>query len=137
MARIGAYAVPAPAILSYVCSTIVGMLETVHQLAEDVAKAAAAPLWSLTDTDLIACLQATHRLEQSATALKARLVRGAVTRALPATHGHRTAAGWLRTHLLLDPQPARDLADHATTLGAHPTLDKQSSTAPSTCAKPV
>src|SRR5688500_774798 len=100
------------------------MFHAVQQATEDAAKLAAAPLWSLTDTEVTDCLRTVHRLEQAAGALKARLVYQAVTRGMPAAHGHRSTAGWLRALLLLDPQPARDLAQHAAVLGAHPTLEQ-------------
>lgn len=99
------------------------VLETVEQLVGDAAKVASSPMWSLADDDLAACVQAAHRLEQAAAALKARLVHHALTREVPGSHGHRTAAGWLRAHLLLDPQPARELVDQAAALGRHAALE--------------
>jgi len=100
------------------------MLEEVQLVGEDVAKLAAASLWPLTDDNVIDTLRVAYRLEQAAVALQARLVQQAVARKLPARHGHRTTTSWLRSHLLLDPAPARELTDHATALTRHPELEQ-------------
>jgi hypothetical protein len=100
------------------------MVEVVERLLEDTAKAAASPLWSLSDLEVATALHTAHRLEQQAAALKARLVHQAVTRALPAVHGHRTTAGWLRRHLRLDPYPARELAEQAAALAGNPGVEQ-------------
>ncbi len=100
------------------------MLDTLRQAADDAAKTAAAPLWSLTDDELTACLDIAHRWEQTVTALKIRLVQQITTRDLPAQQGHRTTTGWLRSRLLLDPQPARDLAEQATALQSRPAVEQ-------------
>ncbi|MCM4082787.1 hypothetical protein [Paractinoplanes hotanensis] len=99
------------------------MLEEV-QVGEDVAKLAAASLWPLNDDDVIDTLRMAHRLEQAAAALQARLVQQAVVRKLPARHGHRNTTGWLRSHLLLDPGPARELTERAAVLARHPELEQ-------------
>ncbi|WP_250005222.1 HNH endonuclease signature motif containing protein [Actinoplanes sp. M2I2] len=96
----------------------------VRQLSEDAAKLAAAPLWPLADDELTVGLKAAHRLEQCAAALQARLVQQAVTRGVPSAQGHRSTAGWLRALLLLDPQPARELAGQAAALSRHPAVEQ-------------
>ncbi len=100
-----------------------GVLETVQQAGQDAAKLAAAPLWSLPDDELLAVLDGTHRWEQSVAALKIRAVQEAVARGLPARHRQRTT-GWLRSRLLLDPQPARDLAQQAAALRTRPVIEE-------------
>jgi hypothetical protein len=100
------------------------MLDVVEQLIEDTAKVAASPLWSLSDVDLATAVQAAHRLEQQAAAVTARLVHQAVVRGLPASHGHRSTAGWLRSHLRLDPYPARELTEQAAVLATHPEIEQ-------------
>src|ERR1700759_2055503 len=65
-----------------------------------------------------------HGHLQIAGPLQIRLVREAAGRDLPADLGHRTVADWLRRALLLDFQPARDLADAATALPNRPALKK-------------
>jgi hypothetical protein len=96
------------------------MSSDVQQLSQDTAKAAAAPLWPLSDDELTDMLRVAHRLELAAAVLQARLVQEADTRGIPAAGGHRSTAGWLRRLLVLDPQPARELADHATVLAGQP-----------------
>jgi hypothetical protein len=56
--------------------------------------------------------------------LKTRLVREATTRGIPAEQGHRTAAAWLRSTLLMDPTPARDLAELAYALHKSPAVEQ-------------
>ncbi|MFI5896907.1 DUF222 domain-containing protein [Actinoplanes sp. NPDC051513] len=92
------------------------VLAELEQVGEDAAKLAAAPVWPLSDDELTNLLRAAHRLEQTALVLQARLVWQADTRGLPAAQGHRSAARWLRARLMLDPQPARELAAAATAL---------------------
>ena len=89
------------------------MLTTTLGLAEDAAKVAAAPLWSLPDAEVIDCLRVVHRLEQTLSVWKARLAHEAAARDVPAAQGHRSLRGWLRSVLLLDPAPARELAERA------------------------
>jgi hypothetical protein len=90
------------------------MLADLERLGEDAAKLAAAPLWSVSDNEITDLLQAAHRLEQTAVVLQARLVEQARVRGVPASQGHRSAARWLQSLLLLDPRPARELVEAAT-----------------------
>lgn len=100
------------------------VLEAVREWSEEAAKAAGSPLWSLPDAELLDLLQAVHRTQKAMAALQARIVGEAATRDLPAKQGHRTVSGWLRTSLILDPYPARELADAAATLSAQPSLER-------------
>lgn len=103
-------------ILSYICSIIAVMLAEARQLGEQAAKLAATPLWPLADDELTDALHAARRLEQAAAALQARIVREAAARGLPTRHGHRSATGWLRSTLRLDPRLAREKTTHAAAL---------------------
>src|ERR1700754_340520 len=100
--------------------TVVRVFENASVLAEleqvnaDAAKLAAAAVWPLADDELCDLLRTAHRLEQAAVVLQARLVQQATTRGLPTSQGHRTTTRWLQSLLLLDPQPARELAEAAT-----------------------
>ncbi|MFC7274437.1 DUF222 domain-containing protein, partial [Paractinoplanes rhizophilus] len=94
-----------------------------QQLGEDAAKLAAAPVWPLSDDELTEALRRAHRLHQATLTLQARLVQQATTRGVPTTQGYRSTSHWLRALLLLDPQPARDLADAATALH-HPAIEQ-------------
>ncbi|WP_396027579.1 hypothetical protein [Actinoplanes sp. TBRC 11911] len=99
------------------------MLAELEQVGEDAAKLAAAPVWPVSDDELTDLLRAAHRLQQAAVVLQARLVRQATTRGLPAAQGHRSTAGWLRSLLMLDPQPARELAE-AAAASARPAIEQ-------------
>ncbi|WP_307794659.1 HNH endonuclease signature motif containing protein, partial [Winogradskya humida] len=98
------------------CSILGRMLAQLQHLTKDAADLAAAPLWPLSDQDLTGMLHAAHHLAQIATVLQARLIHQARTRGIPEAHGHRNAKGWLRSLLVVDPQPARDLVAHADVL---------------------
>ena len=89
------------------------MLAAIVEMAEEAAKGAATPLWSLADAEVVDCLRMVHRCEQTLAVWKARLVREAASRDVPAAQGHRSLPGWLRSTLLLDPAPARELAERA------------------------
>jgi hypothetical protein len=92
------------------------MLADVQHLDQDTVKLAVAPMWALTDDEVTDVLRAAHRLEASAAALRAKLVREAAARGLPKAQGHRSTPGWLRSLLLLDPQAAREIAEQAAAL---------------------
>ncbi|WP_203780091.1 HNH endonuclease signature motif containing protein [Paractinoplanes rishiriensis] len=78
----------------------------------------------LPDTELVDSLRAVHRLEQTAALLKVRLVHEAERHGVPGAQGHRTTARWLRDLLLMDPAPARELAERAETLLGRPGLEE-------------
>jgi len=100
------------------------MLDAVRHWGEEAAKAADSPLWPLSESELIDLLRAVERVRHTMAALQIRLVREAGCRELPAQQGHRTVAGWLRAQLLLDPQPARELADAAALLRTRPVVER-------------
>ncbi|WP_245923679.1 HNH endonuclease signature motif containing protein [Paractinoplanes atraurantiacus] len=100
------------------------MIGELDRFNTDVAELAATPLWPLDDDELTACLRAAYRLEQTATTLQALLAQQAGVRGLPARHGSRTTRAWLCAQLRCDPRPARDLADLATALTRHPSLEQ-------------
>jgi hypothetical protein len=103
---------------------MVGVLELVDALAGETGKVASAPLWSLSDSDVVGSLQAVHRWEQLLALFKVRLVREADGRGIPAGEGHRSLPGWLRSRLLLDPSPARELSHLAVALGRRPAVEQ-------------
>ena len=103
---------------------MMGVTADVEQLSLDAAKAAAVPLWPLSDDELTSMLQVAHRLEVAAGVLQARLVQQAETRGVPVAQGYRSTAGWVRGVLRLDPQPARELIEHATALAGNPVVQQ-------------
>jgi hypothetical protein len=98
-------------------------MATVEQLRSLAVTCAETPLWSLTDADVVSCLEAVHRAEQALTAAKLHLVREADARDLArAEHAH-TCAGWLRITLRIAPTTARRLVELARAVDARPQLD--------------
>jgi hypothetical protein len=87
------------------------MLIQARQVSEEAAKLAAAALWPLADADVTDMLLVAHRLEQVAVVLKTRLAQQAEARGIPKSQGYRSLPGWLRSVLVLDAQPARQLTD--------------------------
>ncbi|MEU8391778.1 DUF222 domain-containing protein [Micromonospora sp. NPDC048843] len=86
-------------------------------LADDaVAACLDAAAWALPEPELIAALDAAHRLEQRLAAVKLTLVRELDGRGTPRAHGASSTAVWLRERLRLTIPAARRLIDLATAL---------------------
>jgi len=100
------------------------MQEALEELGAGAAKCAREPAWALPDAELAACLDAAHRLEQSAAAAKAHLVRQIDARGLAKTQDRRGIVSWLRARLKIDPQAARDLLEAANALDRYEHLDQ-------------
>jgi hypothetical protein len=100
------------------------MREMLEQLGEDAAKCAADPVWPLSDDDLVGCLDAAHRLEQAAAAVKAHVVRQIEIRDLARSQDRRGLVSWLRGRLRIDPQAARDLIEVGGAIDRYEHLDR-------------
>jgi hypothetical protein len=100
------------------------MLAALQKINEDAAEAAAAPMWSLLDSEFVDNLRAAYRLTQIGVALQLRLVQQATANGIPSQQGHRSVAGWLRSSLLLDPRPAREMAERAAALRDRPVVQQ-------------
>ncbi|MEU8409775.1 DUF222 domain-containing protein [Micromonospora sp. NPDC048842] len=86
-------------------------------LADDVVAACVdAPAWALPEPELIAALDAAHRLERRLAAVKLTLVRELDGRGTPRAQGASSTAVWLRERLRLTIPAARRLIDLATAL---------------------
>ena len=90
----------------------------------EAAKCAATAVWALSDDDLLACLDAFHRLEQSAVAGKAHVVRQIESRGLADSQNRHGIANWLRGRLRIDSSAARELVELARWLDRFPQLDR-------------
>jgi hypothetical protein len=99
-------------------------LETLEQVRRAVIDCADAPLWSMSDTDLIAGIDAVHATEQALTAVKLHLIRQLDTRDVPATDHAHTCAGWLHTRLRLRPESTKRLVGLAKAVDQRPNLDQ-------------
>ncbi|MCG5459036.1 HNH endonuclease [Micromonospora sp. PSH03] len=86
-------------------------------LADDaVAACVDAAAWALPEHDLIAALDAAHRLEQRLAAVKLALVRELDGRGTPRAQGASCTGVWLRERLRLTVPAARRLVDLSTAL---------------------
>ncbi|MFG1867067.1 HNH endonuclease signature motif containing protein [Micromonospora arborensis] len=92
------------------------MVEELAQADDAVAACVDAATWALAEHDLIAALDATHRLEQRLAAVKLALVRELDGRGTARAQGASSTAVWLRDRLRLTIPAARRLVDLATTL---------------------
>ncbi|MFF5199365.1 DUF222 domain-containing protein [Micromonospora parva] len=97
------------------------MVEELAQADGAVAACVDAAAWALSEQDLIAALDAAHRIEQRLAAVKLTLIRELDGRRTAAAHGASSTTVWLRERLHLTITAARRLVDLASTLDtAHP-----------------
>ncbi|MET7709266.1 DUF222 domain-containing protein [Micromonospora sp. NPDC005413] len=92
------------------------MVEELAQAESAVAACAAAATWALHEDELVAALDAAHRLEQRLAAVKLALVREINGRGTPHAQGASSTPVWLRERLRLTIPAARRLVDLATAL---------------------
>ena len=100
------------------------MRDRLDELSDLAARCAAESAWALSDDDLVAALDAAHRLEQSAAAAKAHLVRQLDARGLARSQDGSGIVSWLVARLRIDPQPARDLVKLASAVDRFERLDR-------------
>jgi hypothetical protein len=96
------------------------VLEVLQSMGERLRPCSDAAAWALSEGDLIASLEAVHRLEQQLAAVKLALVRELDGRGLAASHGASSTAAWLRDQLRIGPSSARGLVAVATALDDGP-----------------
>ncbi|MCZ7377122.1 HNH endonuclease signature motif containing protein [Micromonospora sp. WMMC250] len=92
------------------------MVEELAQADDAVAACVDAAAWPLTEHELVAALDAAHRLQQRLAAVTLTLVREIDGRGTARTHGASTTAVWLRERLRMTVPAARRLVDLATAL---------------------
>ncbi|MEU5964169.1 DUF222 domain-containing protein [Micromonospora parva] len=97
------------------------MVEGLAQADAAVAGCVDAAVWAHSEQDLIAALDAAHRLDQRLAAVKLALIRELDGRGTATAHGASSTMVWLRERLHLTITAARRLVDLASTLDtAHP-----------------
>ncbi|MBG6066642.1 hypothetical protein IW248_002929 [Micromonospora ureilytica] len=96
------------------------MLEALAQAEAAVAGCVDASAWALPEQDLVAALDAAHRLEQRLAMVKLALVRELDGRGIATAQGASSTAVWLRDRLRLGVGAARRLVELAATLDAAP-----------------
>ncbi|MEU8255591.1 DUF222 domain-containing protein [Micromonospora inaquosa] len=92
------------------------MVEELAQADDAVAACVDAATWTLTEHDLIAALDAAHRLEQRLAAVKLALIRELDGRGTATAQGASSTGVWLRERLRLTIATARRLVDLAAVL---------------------
>ncbi|MFI5927491.1 DUF222 domain-containing protein [Micromonospora sp. NPDC051543] len=92
------------------------MLEGLAQAETAVADCLDATVWALPERDLVAALDAAHRLAQRLAALQLALMREVDGRGTARAQGASSTAVWLRDRLRLDSSAARRLVDLASAL---------------------
>ncbi|WFE99889.1 HNH endonuclease signature motif containing protein [Micromonospora sp. WMMD964] len=92
------------------------MVEELAQADDAVAACVNAAVWALPEHDLVAALDAAHRLQQRLAAVTLTLVREIDGRGTARAHGASTTAVWLRERLRMTVPAARRLVDLATAL---------------------
>ena len=100
------------------------VLEAVERVRSAAIGCADTPVWSLSDTDLVACLDVVHQAEQALAAVKLHLVRQVESRDLPRVQHAHTCAGWLRTRLRLTSPVTRRVVEAAKAVDERPNLDR-------------
>ncbi|MET8252048.1 DUF222 domain-containing protein [Micromonospora sp. NPDC005197] len=92
------------------------MMEGLAQAEAAVTACADSATWALPEQELIAALDATHRIEQRLAAVKLALIREFDGRRAATAQGASSTAVWLRERLHLTVPAARRIVDLATTL---------------------
>ncbi|MET7373382.1 HNH endonuclease signature motif containing protein [Micromonospora arida] len=92
------------------------MVEELAQADDAIAACVDAAAWALPEHDLIAALDAAHRLQHRLAAVTLTLIREIDGRGTARTHGASNTAVWLRERLRLTIPAARRLVDLATAL---------------------
>ncbi|MEW2427614.1 DUF222 domain-containing protein [Micromonospora sp. NPDC047644] len=96
------------------------MIDELARVEGAVAACADAPAWALSEHDLIAVLDATHRLQQRLAAVQLAAVRELDGRGTALARGASSTTVWLRHRLRLDVAAARRLVGLATSLDVAP-----------------
>ncbi|MEU5668781.1 DUF222 domain-containing protein [Micromonospora sp. NPDC047753] len=96
------------------------MIDELARAEGAVAACADAPAWALSEHDLIAVLDATHRLQQRLAAVQLAAVRELDGRGAAVAQGASSTAVWLRHRLRLDDAAARRLVGLAAALDVAP-----------------
>uniref|UniRef100_UPI0004BF54E2 DUF222 domain-containing protein n=1 Tax=Micromonospora parva TaxID=1464048 RepID=UPI0004BF54E2 len=92
------------------------MVEELTQAEDAIAASADTAVWAQPEADLIAALDAAHRLEQRLAAVKLAVIRELDGRRTATTQGASSTAVWLRERLRLTIPAARRLVDLAAIL---------------------
>jgi len=98
------------------------MREALVRAAEAVGDCVESSVWGMSDSELVAALDATHVLEQQLAAVKLGLVRELDSRGVPVGQGASSTMVWLRHRLRVSIPAARTLVELATALDSGPAV---------------
>jgi hypothetical protein len=101
------------------------MVTRVRQAASECAD---APVWGLSDAELVGCLEQAWAGVQALTAVVAHLVRQAEARGMPGSEAASSTVVWLRQRLRMSPGAAARLVALAGALDRQPVVDAAVST---------
>ncbi|WFF03610.1 HNH endonuclease signature motif containing protein [Micromonospora sp. WMMD964] len=96
------------------------MIDELARVESAVASCADAAAWALSERDLIAALDATHRLQQRLAAVQLAVVRELDGRGTAVAQGASSTTVWLRDRLRLDVAAARRLVGLAASVDVAP-----------------
>ncbi|WFE49586.1 HNH endonuclease signature motif containing protein [Micromonospora sp. WMMD1155] len=96
------------------------MIDELARMESAVASCADAAAWALSERDLIAALDATHRLQQRLAAVQLAVVRELDGRGTAVAQGASSTTVWLRDRLRLDVAAARRLVGLAASVDVAP-----------------
>lgn len=100
------------------------VLDALTELRSQVAGCVDAPAWSMSNDELVDCIDSVHRLEQAVAAAKLHLVRELHARDLPAVRQAGGTARWLGDRLRVTMATARRFLLLAEQVGRRPALDQ-------------
>jgi hypothetical protein len=100
------------------------VLEALGQLRSVAIRCADTPAWPLSDSDLVACVDAVQAAEQALAAVKLHLIRQVDARDLPRAQHATSCAGWLRSRLRIRPETTKRWAGLAAAVDRRPDLDQ-------------
>ncbi|MET8093843.1 DUF222 domain-containing protein [Micromonospora sp. NPDC005220] len=101
------------------------MIDELARAESAVATCADAPAWAFSEHDLIAALDATHRLQQRLASVQLAVVRELDGRGTAVAQGASSTAVWLRHRLRLDVSAARRLVGLAASLDVAPSAVRE------------
>jgi hypothetical protein len=100
------------------------VLDELTDLRRAAVDCAEAPVWALSDSDLLACVDAAHAAMQALAATTLHLIHQVDSRDLPRQQHARSSAGWVQSRLLVRAGSGKSLATLAAAVDRRPHLDR-------------
>jgi len=100
------------------------VLEALTRIRAEVAGCVDAPVWALSEADVVACLDAVAVVQAQLAVVQAHLVREVEGRGVPAAQHATGTAAWLRQRLRIGASAAARLVELAREVDRRPALDR-------------